>query len=80
MTCWTKEELENMLEDVVNELNLSDEIIEEHGSLGTPPAMLVWLVLEQKDKQIAMLKAGFVDVTHEEILRLREEKANCLSN
>lgn len=64
MTCWTKEELENMLEDVVNELDLSDGMIDEHGPLGTPPAVLVRLVLEQKDKQIAMLKAGFVDVTH----------------
>lgn len=61
MTCWTKEQLENMLEDVVNELDLSDEMIDEHGPLGTPPAILVRLVLEQKDKQIAMLKAGFVD-------------------
>ena len=28
MSCWTKEQLENMLEDVVNELNLSDVMIE----------------------------------------------------
>jgi hypothetical protein len=27
MSCWTKEELENMLEDVVNELDLSESAI-----------------------------------------------------
>ena len=62
MSCWTKEELENMLEDVVNELDLSDGMIEKHGPLGTAPAELVRLVLEQKDKQIHMLKQGFVGV------------------
>ena len=63
MSCWTKEELENMLEDVVNELELSDAMIEEHGPLGTPPSELVRLVLDQKDKQIRMLRAGFVEIT-----------------
>lgn len=58
MSCWTKEQLENMLEDVVNELNLSDAMIEIHGQEGTAPAELVRLVLEQKDKEIRMLKAG----------------------
>jgi hypothetical protein len=62
MSCWTKEELEQMLEDVVNELDLSDEIIAEHGSLGTPPAELVRLVLAQKDKTIKMLKAGMKEI------------------
>jgi len=61
MSCWTKPELENMLEDVVNELDLSDDAIEKHGPLGTPPAELVRLVLAQKDAQIRMLRAGFVD-------------------
>ena len=28
MSCWTKEELEHMLEDVVNELDLSESAIE----------------------------------------------------
>lgn len=60
MSCWTKEELENMLEDVVNELDLSDQMLDVHGPLGTSPAELVRLVLEQKDRQIAMLKRGFV--------------------
>ncbi len=60
MSCWTKPELENMLEDVVNELDLSDGMIEEHGPLGTAPAELVRLVLERKDREIAMLKRGFV--------------------
>lgn len=64
MTCHTKEELENMLEDVVNELDLSDGMIEKHGPLGTPVAILVREVLAQKDMQIRMLRAGFVDVTN----------------
>lgn len=58
MSKWNKKELENMLEDVVNELDLSNAIIEKHGQEGTAPAELVRLVLEQKDKQIRMLKAG----------------------
>lgn len=62
MSCWTKEQLENMLEDVVNELDLSESMIEKHGQEGTAPATLVRLVLEQKDKEIRMLKAGMVCV------------------
>ena len=58
MSCWNKKELENMLEDVVNELDLSESAIEKHGPLGTPPAELVRLVLEQKDLQIEALKRG----------------------
>ena len=60
MSCWTKEELENMLEDVVNELELSDGAVEKHGQIGTAPSELVRLVLEQKDNEIAMLKRGYV--------------------
>jgi hypothetical protein len=62
MTCYTKAELENMLEDVVNELDLSDEVAFDHGEWGTPPAALVRDVLAVKDRQMAMLKAGLVDV------------------
>ena len=62
MSCWTKEELENMLEDVVNALDLSDSMIEKHGPLGTAPAELVRLVLERKDQEIRMLKQGFIDL------------------
>lgn len=62
MSCWTKPELENMLEDVVNELNLSAEMIEKHGQEGTAPAELVRLVLEEKDKRIFMLKRGFKQI------------------
>lgn len=40
MSIHTKEELENMLEDVVNELELSEDMIEKHGPWGTPPAEL----------------------------------------
>lgn len=66
MSCWTKEELENMLEDVVNELDLSDEIVKEHGPLGTPPADLVRLVLDRKNRTISMLKGGFVSIRSKE--------------
>jgi hypothetical protein len=59
---WTKKEMRSMLEDVVTVLDLSDSMIEKHGPLGTPPAELVRLVLEQKDKEIAMLKAGMVKI------------------
>jgi len=58
MSCWSKEELENMLEDVINELDLSESAIEKHGPLGTPPAALVRLVLDEKDLKIKALKAG----------------------
>lgn len=65
MSCWTKEELENMLEDVVNELDLSEQMIEKHGPLGTHPAQLVREVLEYKDLQIKALKSGFKGVERE---------------
>jgi len=57
MSAWSQTELENMLEDVINELELSDEMIVEH-MLGTSPAKLVRSVLYQKDMQIKMLKQG----------------------
>ena len=57
MSCWTKEQLEGMLEDVVNELDLSEWAIGKYGPLGTSPAVLVKLVLQQKDEQISMLKS-----------------------
>ena len=44
-----------MLEDVVNELDLSDDMIIKHGPLGTAPSELVRLILEQKDLQIRLL-------------------------
>lgn len=59
MSCWDKEQLEQMLYDVVNVLDLSDGMYEEHGPLGTAPAELVRLVMERKDREIAMLRAGF---------------------
>ena len=62
MSYWNKEQLENMLEDVVNELNLSEAMIEKHGQEGTAPATLVRLVLEEKDRQIRMLKLGMVQI------------------
>ena len=62
MSCWNKEQLENMLEDVVNELNLSDSMIKKHGQSGTAPAELVRHVLGQKDLEIRALKQGFVSI------------------
>jgi len=62
MSAHTKEELENMLEDVVNELDLSDDAIAEHGPRGTAPAELVRLVLDQKDREIRSLKAGMISL------------------
>lgn len=54
--------LRNLLEDVINELELSDDVVQKHGPLGTPPAELVRLVLEQKDLQIRALKAGMKQI------------------
>lgn len=54
-----KEKLETMLEDVVNELDLSELAIEKHGQLGTAPADLVKLVLQEKDREISMLRRKF---------------------
>ena len=51
-----------MLEDVVNQLDLSEAMIEKHGQEGTAPATLVRLVLEEKDRQIRMLKLGMVQI------------------
>ena len=59
MSCWTKEQLENMLEDVVNVLDLSESMIETHGPHGTAPAEMVRIVLDIKDQEIKMLKGGF---------------------
>lgn|SRR5574344_2444679 len=59
MSSYTKEELENMLEDVVNVLDLSDGMIEKHGPMGTPPADLVKEVLDRKNLEISALRRGF---------------------
>ncbi len=45
------------LEDVVNELDLSEIAVEHHGQHGTAVAELVRLVLEEKDYQLYRLKA-----------------------
>ena len=50
MSKFTKEELENMLEDVVNELDLS--IIPFTIANDTSPSELVRIVLKEKDKLI----------------------------
>jgi len=56
------DDLVNLLEDVVNALDLSECAFEEHGQMGTEPAELVKLVLDQKDRTIAMLKAGMKEI------------------
>jgi len=60
MSTHTKEELENMLEDVVNELELADGMIEKFGQHGTPPAEMVRVILEEKDRKIQLLNLGFI--------------------
>lgn len=62
---WTKPEMRSMLEDVVSVLDLSDYMLEKHGPIGTAPAELVRLVLEQKDREIRMLKQGFTKIEGE---------------
>ena len=62
MSKWNKEELENMLEDVVNELDLSEIAVEKHGQEGTAPAELVRLVLAEKDLKIRALKANLIEL------------------
>lgn len=57
---WSNDELRNMLYDVVDELDLSPSAFEKYGPLGTPPAELVRLVLDEKDLIIKGLRAGFV--------------------
>ena len=60
------EDFRNKLEDVVNELDLSESAIEKHGPLGAPPAELVKLVLEEKDLKIRSLKSGFKTIEQPE--------------
>jgi len=67
MSCWTKEELENMLEDVVNVLDLSESVIEKHGPAGTAPAKLVGAVLAQKDFEIRLLEIGITNASNTSI-------------
>lgn len=62
MSHWNKIQLENMLEDVVNELDLSDDMFEKHGPLGTPPAELVRIVLDQKDMQIKVVNRSYANL------------------
>ncbi len=56
MTCWSKTELESLLEDVINELDLSAEMIAVHGQHGASPSELVRMVLDSKDAEIDRLK------------------------
>jgi hypothetical protein len=59
--CKECERRRSLLEDVVNELDVSEIAIEKHGPLGTEPAELVRLVLVEKDLKIAALKSGMTD-------------------
>ncbi len=58
MSCWTKEQLENMLEDVVNELELDSKSIEKLSARGSAPSILVRTVLDAKNKEIQLLKSA----------------------
>lgn len=71
MSCYTKEELENMLQDVVNELGLDDYMIAKHGPRGTAPAVLVKEVLDEKNRIIG----GERYVHKEQIEELKTELA-----
>jgi rubrerythrin len=66
------DDLVNKLEDVVNELDLSELASDKHGPLATPPAELVRLVLEQKNMQIRMLNQGFKQINPEELAEENE--------
>lgn len=70
MSSYTREELENMLEDVINVLDLSEEMIEKHGLMGTPPADLVKEILEWKNLKISALRRGF------NVLNINDRKKN----
>ena len=59
MSRYTNEELENMLSAVIDELNLSDFMLEKHGPMGTPVHEIVREVLENKDREIYLLKQKF---------------------
>ncbi len=59
---WTNDEMRSMLEDVVTVLDLSEEMVFKHGQIGTPPAELVRIVLERKDREINMLRAGMSEI------------------
>ncbi len=58
MSCWTKEQLENMLEDVINELDLSSKTVEELSARGAAPSVLVRTILDAKNKEIQLLKSA----------------------
>jgi len=62
MSIYTKEQLKNMLEDVINELDLNESAINSHGELGTSPSVLVRMVLDQKDAEISRLKNGLIPI------------------
>lgn len=70
MSSYTREELENMLEDVVNVLDLSEEMIKKHSLMGTHPADLVKEILEWKNLKISALRRGF------NVLNINDRKKN----
>lgn len=58
MSAWTKQQLEDQMFEIVDILQLSDGMIEEHGPLGTPVPELVKLVMNRKDEEIRLLRQG----------------------
>ena len=53
---FTERQYEDMLENVVNELDLSECAVDKYGPLGVEPAVLVRAVLDEKDLIISALK------------------------
>jgi hypothetical protein len=52
----------DLLAAVVDELDLSEQAVEEHGPQGTEPHLLVRMVLAEKDRTIRNLKAGLTPI------------------
>ena len=73
MSKWTKEELEEMMFEIVDELDLSEEMLEKHGPMGTPVPQLVREILAHKDGIITKLRVGMKDVT--QLAALQAENA-----
>jgi|APSaa5957512576_1039674.scaffolds.fasta_scaffold200437_2 hypothetical protein len=62
MSCLNTKELEQMLEDVVNKLDLSNSALTKHEQIGTPPAELVRIVFDEKESTIRALIAGMRNI------------------
>lgn len=75
LDAYSYNDLRNMLNDVCNELDLSDDMLEKHGPVGTPVSELVRLVLDQKDLENSALKNG-LKLIDPGVLTKKEPKPN----